>query len=321
MARSNDSDSNKKKNARVADGPSAPGFARSAVETVGMFLRPLIPLTILIVVYAGISFLLWRPLNGESGEFESSAKALLTEKSVIAAFKTNQAPPWISKTDLAQLKAEGTAAVKNHSVFEAGLSRKLALACERNSWVERVREVKLRYPAQMELELDYRKPVAKLSQGAVLDRQGFGLNLPTDTPGARELPTLIGVAQKNPAPGQRASEKTVVDALDLFAIVRDTLAKSPGNLRVTSVELKDGMWRVATDRGPMIMWGAFTDDPPIDEPRTHEKADGLRRRLTEWNPALLDYIKLYIANPPVKLRAMAGTQEFSTPPVSGRTQP
>lgn len=313
MARSSDSD-NKKKNARVAEGPREPGLARLVGDALGMFFRPLVPLTTLIALYVGISYLLWRPLNGESGAYESSAQALLTEKVIIAAFDSNQRPAWISKTDYFQIKVDGAAAVKNHSVFEADLSRKLAAACERNSWVERVREVRLRYPANMELELDFRKPVARLDRGAVVDRQGFALNLSADSIPARDLPLLSGAAKKNPVTGHQTSDKAVVDALDLLSIVRDTLSKAPGNLRVVNIELKDSMWRIVTERGPVIMWGAFTDDPPIDEPRTKEKAELLRRRLCEWNPALLEYVKVYIAQAPVKLRSLAGTQEISTPP-------
>ena len=319
MARGIDSD-NKKKNVRVADGPRAPGFARSLAETLGMFFRPLVPLTTLIVVYAGISYLLWRPLNSEAGGYESSAQKLLPEKALYSAFASNSRPPWMSIQDYRQIAIEGAAAAKNHSVFEAGLSRKLASTFERNSWVERVREVRLRFPARMELELDFRKPCAKLDRGAVLDRRGFGLNLSSDSPAARDLPTLCNVAKKNPGTGQQTTDKAVTDALDLLAVVRDTLAKAPGNLRVTSIEQKDAMWRIATDRGLVIMWGAFTDDPPIDEPRTHEKAELLRKRLCEWNPALLEYVKVYIAQAPVKLRALAGAQEITTPPTPARAQ-
>ena len=108
--------------------------------------------------------------------------------------------------------------------------------------------------------------------------------------------------------------------LDLLAVVRDALAKAPGNLRVLEVELRDGMWRITTDHGPLIMWGAYTDDPPIDEPKTHEKAELLRRRLCEWNPALLEYIKVYIGQAPVKLKSLSGAQEITTPPAPARSQ-
>ena len=280
-----------------------------------MFFRPLVPLTVLVVLYAGISFLLWRPLNSEAGGYESAAQKLIQERALYVAYAANARPQWIPVSEYRQIAIDAAALAKNHSVFEAGLSRKLAATFERNSWVEKVREVRLRFPARMELELDFRKPCAKLDRGTIVDRQGFGLNLAASSLAARELPELIGVAKQNPAPGHKTGDKAVIEALDLLSVVRDALAKAPGNLRVTSVEFKDSMWRIGTEKGPVIMWGAFTDDPPIDEPRTHEKADLLRRRLCEWNPALLEYVKLYIEKAPVKLRALAGAQEISTPPV------
>src|SRR5437868_1501350 len=146
MARANEADE-KKKGARVAEGPRSGGWGRAIIDTAGLFFRPLVPLTIVIVVYAGISFLLWRPLNGESGVYESSAQALLSEKSLLNAVAANRRPAWISMQDFRQLAFEGAAAGKNQSVFRAGLSRGLAAVYERNSWVERVREVRLRYPA------------------------------------------------------------------------------------------------------------------------------------------------------------------------------
>ncbi len=319
MARGNDSDG-VKKNVRVAEGPSAPGFARSFVETVGMFFRPLVPLTILVVVYAGISFLLWRPLNGESGGYESAERALLTDKALLVALKQNERPPWMPVQDYKQIGLEGVAAAKGKSVFDAGLSRKLAGVYARNSWVERVREIRLRYPASMELELEFRKPFAKLDCGAVLDRQGFGLNLSSDSLPARVLPVLCGVSSKNPPAGRQAAEKSAHDALDLLAVVRDVFAKSPGKLRVASIEQKEGMWRIATPGGLLVMWGTFSDDPPIDEPRTAEKAELLRKRLNEWNPTMLEYVKVYISQAPIKLKATGVTQEITTPLSTSRPQ-
>ncbi|HLX60648.1 MAG TPA: hypothetical protein VKX17_05145 [Planctomycetota bacterium] len=315
MARTEDSDN--KKRARVAGAQSAQGFWRSLGEMFGMVVRPLVPLTVLVVVYAGISFLLWRPLNGESGDFESAAQAKLSEKSLITAFVANPRPAWMPKDDYRQLAFEGAGVGKNNSVMTPGLSRKLAATYERNSWVERVREVRLRYPARMELELDFRKPCAKLERFAVLDRAGFVLNLSAENPILRELPTITGVTVKATPVGRALSEKAALSALDLLSVVRDTLAKSPGNLRVVSAEQSEGMWKLTTqcgsERGPLILWGTFSDDPPIDEPRTQEKLESLRLRLREWpSPALLEYVKLYVANAPVKLRATNGS-EISTP--------
>src|SRR5689334_15064933 len=114
MARNDDS-GNKKK-ARVADGLREAGFWRSLGEMLGMLLRPLVPLTVLIAMYAGISFLLWRPLNGESGDFESAAQGKLSEKALLSAFAANARPAWMPKEDYRQIAFDGAAAGKNYSV-------------------------------------------------------------------------------------------------------------------------------------------------------------------------------------------------------------
>lgn len=292
---------NKKKAARVADGPRAPGFARSVWETLGILFRPLIPLTTLFIIYAGISYLLWRPLNGEAGGFESQAQARLTAKALREAIYSQQPPPGISRQDFEQIAMDGVAAAANRSVFEPGLTRKLAQAYEHNSWVERVREVRLRYPARIELEIDFRKPFARTDRNVVLDRNGFVLNLSADSPAALQLPLMTGLLRQNLVVGKRASEKFVAEGLDLIAVIRDVLSQAPARLRVASLEQTNGRWRVQTDRGPAILWGEYTDDPPIDEPRTNDKATLLRRRLCESkDPTILEYVNVYDPRGPVK---------------------
>ena len=302
----------KKSAARVADGPRAQGFARSLRETLKMLGRPLAPLSVLVLLYAGISYLLWRPLNGETRSYESSAQARLSDAAVRGAFLNQPRPSAISAQDFKQLAQEGVAAAANHSVFEAGLSRKIAQTCERNAWVERVREVRLRFPARVELELEFRKPYARTERGTVLDRRGFALNVSADIPGVRGLPIVAGLLVQEPAIGSRCLDKTVLDALDLLSIVRGALAQSPGALRVSNLERKSGRWRIATDHGPVVLWGEFTDDPPLDEPRTAEKSALLRRKLSEAkDPSILESVNVYDARGPVKRREPAAANMVS----------
>ena len=123
------------------------------------------------------------------------------------------------------------------------------------------------------------------------------------------LPDLAGFKLEGKLP---ASLKGKVVILDFWASWCVPCAESFPVMEELQNQFKD--------RGLVIMWGAFTDDPPIDEPRTHEKAELLQKRLCEWNPALLEYVKVYIAQAPVKLRALAGAQEITTPPAPMRAQ-
>ena len=139
----------------------------------------------------------------------------------------------------------------------------------------------------------------------VLDRQGVLLNLSADRPDIRDAtPVIGGVTPSRVEPGMRVREKELIEAIDLLAVVREALSGSPGQLKVTSLQRESsGRWLVLTDRGPLIYWGWFTEDPPIDEPRTRDKADLLRRRLCESkDPSVLEYVKVYTTQAPIKLR-------------------
>ena len=300
---------NKKKAARVAEGAPAPGFARSMGENIGRFFRTLFPLSFMIFMFWGISYLLWRgvpaqaSLSGESHGIEGE-KSHLSSRTILQAVLKKPRPQWISKEDFEQTANLGIFAA-NHSIFEPSLSRSLAEKYETSTWVEHVQSVRLVYPALMEVEIDWRKPMARVDRSSmVLDRQGVVLNLMSDSPAVRDVPLIAGVLSLRVDAGKKVPEKDLLDALELINVVRDALSASPGNLKVASVQREpSGMWRVVTDMGPSIYWGAFTDDPPMDEPKTQEKAILLRRRLCGCkDPRLLEYIKVYHPTAPFKPR-------------------
>jgi len=313
----------KEKPARVASGPAAPGFARSLGEDTGLLLRTCLPLTISISLVVGLSFVLWHTAGKVAAAGRTETKAAgdcLEGPAIRGAVLESKRPAWISKEDFEQTANLGLIA-QGRSVFEAGLSRALAQSYETSPWVERVRAVRLRHPAQMELELDWRKPVARVERPSlVLDRNGVVLNLMADSAAVRDIPLLAGVTPTRVEAGTRVPEKEVGEGLQLLAVVKYALNSSPGQLKVASVQREPaGTWRVVTDRGPCIHWGFFTDDPPMDEPRTAEKASLLRRRLCEMkDPALFEYIKVYHAQAPVKPRVDA--PETASPQRTQRTQ-
>jgi len=304
----------RKKPVRVASGPADPGFARSLGESTGLLVRTCLPLVIAIWVVCGLSFVLWRSAGHVAAASQTEGKAAadcLESATIRAAVLESKRPVWISKEDFEQTANLGLCA-QGRSVFEASLSRALAARYESSPWVERVRAVRLHYPAQLELELDWRKPVARVERPPmVLDRNGVALNLMSDSATVRDCPLITNVPLKRVEAGQTVPGKEVTEALGLLAVVRDALNSSPGQLKVASVEREaQGTWRVNTGRGPCIYWGFFTDDPPVDEPRTVEKASLLRRRLCEMkDPALFEYIKVYHAQAPVRPRGAASGGE------------
>ena len=317
----------KKKPARVAAGPHAQGFARSMGENTGRVIRTGLPLFLVLSIGFGISFLLWRIVPGQNDAGASagtedpgdraSERSRLSAKVILQAVARKPRPAWISKEDFDQTASMGLFA-RERSIFEANLSRELAKRYETSPWVERVVSVRLFYPAQMEVEIEWRKPVARVDKGEVLDRHGMVLNLMADSAAVRDIPLISGVLSTHTEAGKRVADKELLEAIGLLAVVRDTLNVSPGGLKVATIQREpSGMWRVITDRGPSIYWGAFTDDPPMDEPHTQEKATLLRRRLCESkDPRLLEYIKVYHPSAPVKPRetSLAGEIGTAQPP-------
>jgi hypothetical protein len=298
-----------KKNARVAAGPEGPGFARSLGENTGRILRPLFPLVAIMAVLAAGSYLLWRPIHAEGTSASGQApRGRLSARTLKLAVLSKPRPAWISREDFEQTAQLGLIA-ENHTIFEANLSRRLAAADESSPWVERVSAVRLRYPAQLELELEWRKPVARVDRTMVLDRNGVVLNLSWDSPNVADTPAIMGVTCGRTEIGKQVPEKELIEGLALLSVVKHALQLSPGNLKVATLWREPaGTWRVVTDRGPYVQWGMFTDDPPMDEPRTKEKADLLRRRLCEArDPSLLEYIRVYHAQAPVKPRMQPAT--------------
>jgi hypothetical protein len=310
----------KKKPARVAEGPEAPGFARSMGENTGRIIRPLIPLSMFIAAFAVISMLLWRPVHGDAGTKGGAAsRSRLTARAIRQAVLLKPKPEWISKEDFEQVADLGLIAA-NRSIFESSLSHALAERYAMSVWVERVQVVRLRFPAQLEVEIDWRKPAARINQSSmVLDRNGVVLNLMSDSPAVRDVPRISGIICARTEAGRKVPEKDLLDAIELLGVAREALASSPGSLKVADIQREpSGMWRIVTDRGPLVYWGAFTDDPPMDEPRTREKADLLRRRLCESkDPTTLEYIKVYHASAPFKPRGVA---EPAPAPASGVRQ-
>jgi hypothetical protein len=314
---------NKKKPARVAAGPEAPGFARSLGENIGRFIRPLIPLFIFFVVGGGFSALLWRSFGVVSaagqGIVADSSGYRLTDKALRTAVLQKQRPVWISREDYEQVAALGLFAV-NHSIFEPNLSSTLAMRYKSSPWIDDVKEVRLRYPAQVEVEFEWRRPAARVDKSMVLDSKGWVLNLMPDNQVVRDVPLITNVICNRTETGKLVREKELMEGLGLMSVVKEALSCSPGQLKITILQREPaGTWRVITDRGPAIHWGFFTDEPGMDEPRTQEKADLLRRRLCEIkDPSLLEYVKVYTAQAPVKPRS--ATPPLDATPVAPRTR-
>ena len=299
---------NKKKPPRVAAGPEAPGFARSMGENLGRIARAVLPLILILSGGASVSWLLWRPLHANAqltdSEGGASVRGRLNDRTLQLAVLQKPRPQWIKKEDYDET-AKLTLVAQNHSVFEPSLSRTVAQRLAASPWVERVRSVRLRYPAQIDIDIDWRKPEARIDNSfMVVDRFGYVLNVLADSREVSDVPKIAGVTPGHTEIGKQVTDPDIQDALKLLTCVRETLNSSTGRLKVAQLQRDPSRtWRVITDRGPAINWGFFTDDPPIDEPRTNEKLAKLKTRLSEsGDPSQLEYISVYTFQAPVKPR-------------------
>jgi hypothetical protein len=296
MARAKSSDKPRKAE------PAGPGWARSTGETLGKALRPLLPLLALGTLYAALALGLWWPLKKDP-QANLSREAL-----VLPVLNAKGRPQWISENEWRKL-AQLSVSFEGRSVFEPGLAGELAQAYERSPWIERVGAVRLHYPAVVSLEgMRPRIPFARVETDGghlVLDHKGYVLPMSAGdlaVPGPRpvanvpyvELPTVAGPHARRTPPGERIAEQEALEGLALLETAHETLARSPGALKVIRLQRDPaGTWRIYTAGGPMIEWGYWQDEQrPEGEPSQREKKDWLARRLSEWDAKRLRAIRL-----------------------------
>ena len=306
MARSKPAE--KKRNARVVSGPTAPGVAQSAGEAVIHALRPLLPLVALGALYAGAACLLWMPVHAD-------ARARLTREALLQPMlQAKGRPACLSESETRKLVQRGQA-LEGRSVFEPGLAQELARAYEASPWIERVGAVQVRFPAAVRIEsLRWRLPFARVEiEGgyAVLDRQGVVLPTPAEDlfvprgpnylAGQVELPSLAGAPCRKREAGERIEEAPIAEGLELLGILKEALPRAPGGWKPARVQRDAfGLWRIFLVHGPVVEWGCMEDEHrPVHEPGLHEKKEALVRRLSERGAARLRSINLTEPRAPV----------------------
>lgn len=281
-------------------GEAAAAFAHHAGETVGRTLRPLLPLLVLCGLYAGCAWLLWRPLDKDP-QTRLSREALLAPMQHAEGTR-----PWLNAQELRKIAHLGLA-VEGRSVFEPGLAAELAHAYGESPWIERVHQVKLRYPAAIRIErIDLREPfaVAATETGPLfLDKAGHVLPMIDEPPA--NLAVLGGFLCRRLPAGATVAEPEAREALELLATLNRALGEASRALEVSAVQLvpSEG-WLVQTREGalagPLVTWGAWDDARRrAHEPPRHAKLEQLSARLAEHARVGLRTIKLDKPGAPV----------------------
>ncbi|MCK6472971.1 MAG: hypothetical protein L6R28_14605 [Planctomycetes bacterium] len=274
-------------------GEAAAAFAHHAGETVGRTLRPLLPLLVLCGLYVGCAWLLWRPLDKDP-------QTRLCREALLAPMQHAEGTrSWLSAQELRKIAHLGLA-VEGRSVFEPGLAADLAHAYEESPWIEKVHQVKLRYPAAIRIErIDLREPfaVAATETGPLfLDKAGHVLPLIDEPPA--NLAVLGGFHCRRLPAGATVAEPEAREALELLGTFNRVLGESSRAMEVSAVQLTSSEgWIVQTREGalagPLVAWGAWDDAKRrAHEMPRHAKLEQLSARLTEHARVGLREIKL-----------------------------
>ena len=137
-------------------------------------------------------------------------------------------PEWIRRDVRAEV-LRGVAFGQPLSMLDENLPARIAEAFEFHPWVERATVV-LRYPARAEVELVYRRPVARLmvenhagEDQFVLD--STGVRLPETDLTAKEVASLPGIMGMSgihlPVVGQRMEDERTREAVEVAAVLLD----------------------------------------------------------------------------------------------------
>lgn len=155
-------------------------------------------------------------------------------------------------------------------VSDPAVLEQLYQACARHEWVERVRHVGLAGPRQIQIDLAFRTPVARLLRGGqthLVDRQGK-LLLPLSPEQGQDLVRLVGF--------EAAPAAWLVDAAELAARLRKDLEDwrivSIDLVRLRSLDLVELCLR--TRGGTYVFWTTLQGGK--EEPGFEEKVSRLR---------------------------------------------
>ena len=178
----------------------------------------------------------------------------------------------------------------SYSIFDPALTREVAEAYLKSPWVASVARVEKRFPNELRVQLELRRPVAfvRLPQDCyAIDSEA--VSLPLDyrrwDHAAEALPLVYGVDSDPPRPGTRWADRRVRAAVSVL----EALATDPAVLKqvhIINVANLDGdidplrsEVLLYTRRRVAVDWGRPPDTRKFGEPPAHEKVAHLRREL------------------------------------------
>ena len=192
-----------------------------------------------------------------------------------------QPPEWIRADIKSEIIRDGSLAGPA-SLLDERLAQRIHTAAMLHPWVANA-EVRLHYPARVEIVVEYRRPVAMVEvPGGLLPIDKLGIILPTDdfrptdtgryprVAGIKSGPAGIGTPWGDPAVNEAAGIADelsgVWDELKLATI-------SPADAPSTGDPLE---WQLTARAGWRALWGNAPGKEPENEPKAKEKIAQLK---------------------------------------------
>jgi hypothetical protein len=270
------------------EAPPKPTLAAKAGKAVlKTFFRPKrLLLFALIPIFGAIAPLVWK--NWPDLDERDVYRVKAAEIRITAA-------PRPVPSNLVE-RAVGTAALDNEfSLLDATLLPRLNEAFAKEPWVRRVVQLRKGLPAHVEVDLEYRKPVAMIDvkQGVYpVDEEGVLLP-PADFSAAeiRRYPLVTGISSvPSGAPGTPWGETTVLGAAKVAA----ALAADWDSLGLTSIQappplsanvaLDDLTFELKARNGSTVVWGRPPGTGHPGELTVEQKLGRLKHYIANFGP-------------------------------------
>ncbi len=246
----------------------------------GAIVRPLHGRGVLLVGLVALGGMAW----GAAAVWQHVREHVATQDDYhleVRDIEITPSPPWVRSN------------VKGEALRDAGLTGPLSIlddqlierinrAFSLHPWVATVRRVSKRYPAHVDVELEYRRPVAMVEvPGGLYPVDVEGVLLPSEDFSpleARLYPRLAGVASTPlGSVGSRWGDPVVVGG----AHIAEVLGPAWADLKLRSIRWQKppagsdasapASYELLTASGHVIQWGAAPGSGPTGEPSGAEK--------------------------------------------------
>ena len=202
----------------------------------------------------------------------------------------SEQPTWV-RADVRAEVVQAAGLDANRSVIDSKLTAEIAAAFTQHPWVDEVVSVAKRYPAEIDVELTYRRPVAvvKLEGTTKLELHPVditGVRLPASAYSANELrsfPRISGIAELPPL-GQPAEDPAVSAAAQLAALLEDDWQAMQFALIVPpsrNAASTGGVFSLVTRAGSTVIWGSVDSEPLAASPLSKARVAFLRSYLAQ----------------------------------------